>query len=144
MGAPADFDPLEVELFLMYIKEGSGELTAALSVGWSGADLKRFKRDTGNLALIQEARTCLDESIVQMLARNARAGNQRAIETWIFNRLPDQWRPATQRQIVELTGVVDHTVKISVVDAVRELIAAGETAALMAPIEEAEIVDDGQ
>lgn len=141
----------EVERFLEYIRFGYGPLNAGIAVGWTPADTRRRMKDTEFVSLVSTAREQRTETIEQRVYELAQKSNPSrwAVEMALFCQASDRgWRPPTQRLDVNRNTKVEHTVVLSTVEAVRQLVAANDIAALQPgmgtlddDIVEGEIVD---
>jgi hypothetical protein len=136
------------ELFLQLVQDGTPRISAAIQCGWSPQQLTRYLRNEDFAFKVHTAENVRDEAAEKVLYDKAINGHMRALEIWLFNRLPNRW---ADRKQVDVGGKVQ--AEIGVVVAVKEAIEGllsdhGPEAlqiggALDGPIEDAEIVEDG-
>lgn len=133
--------PLEAELFLEFLKDGTPPLHAAIEVGWSPAKLRKMMSDPDFAALCAEAEDHQDETIEQALFRQAEKGNMAAIQMWLYNRQPDRWRD-TKRIEVKTETTIQVGIVASVKEAAIALLREHGVGELQAAVIDAEVVDD--
>lgn len=108
-------DMTQKEQFLELVATGVSPLNAGIQVGWSPAQTKRHLKDTDFKELIQEACERADATIEETLYAIAARGNLGAIQMWLFNRKPQEWRDVKRIEVK-----TSHTVQIGVVESVKQ------------------------
>jgi len=119
----------QTEEFLELLRTGVGSLTAAVTVGWSPAQLRQFMRDEEFVALATQAQEHLYEDIEHTLFTMARNGNMKAIQMVLYNRRAGQWRDVRHIQ-VDKRESLDVGIVVSVKQAAIELLQAQGVQAL--------------
>lgn len=152
-------DPMEVQQFLRYLQASvdvdddnnlrveapMGELTAAFAVGWTARKLRMLKRDPEFLAMMDEAKELVLESVEQMAIRNALLGRQRAIEMVLFCKAAHRgWRPPAQRHEVNHSGTIDHSVVAAGMEIAKAMLEETSVRELQSAVIDAEVIDDDQ
>ena len=124
--APNTIEALELaekELFLEKLVQGFEPLNAGLSIGWSPAHTKRVTTDPDMISLIATVRDIHDGDVRRSLLLQTMAGNMTAIQMWLYNRRPDEWKD-TKRIVVERSEKISielvHSVKQSALELLRE------------------------
>lgn len=149
-------DPAEVEQFLRNLQASvdivdgdlqvvapMGELTAAYAVGWTARKLRMLKRDPEFLAMMEEAKELVLESVEQMAYRNALLGRQRAIEMVLFCKGAHRgWRPPAQRHEVNHSGTIDHSVVAAGMEIAKAMLEESSVKELQSAVIDAEVIDD--
>lgn len=149
-------DPAEVEQFLRNLQASvdivdgdlqvvapMGELTAAYAVGWTARKLRMLKRDPEFLAMMEEAKELVLESVEQMAYRNALLGRQRAIEMVLFCKGAHRgWRPPAQRHEVNHSGAIDHSVVAAGMEIAKAMLEHTPVKELQSAVVDAEVIDD--
>ena len=149
-------DPAEVEQFLRNLQASvdivdgdlqvvapMGELTAAYAVGWTARKLRMLKRDPEFLAMMEEAKELVLESVEQMAYRNALLGRQRAIEMVLFCKGAHRgWRPPAQRHEVNHSGTIDHSVVAAGMEIAKAMLESSSVKELQSAVIDAEVIDD--
>lgn len=103
--------------FLDLIRQGTGNIEAALAVGWSPKRLRQLMADHDFLEVIQIAHERRIENIEKRLYEMADNKHFPAIQMILYSQAADRgWRPPQQRVAVKHTGVV----ALERVNAVRE------------------------
>lgn len=124
MPTDTKFDPTEVEEFLTLVKDGVGKLSAAVTVGWSPAELNQFLDNSDNEALVKASLEMRMEEVEQTVWRLAKKGNISAIQMVLYNFGTDRgWRPPQQQvridQKVEVTSADIEGVRAAVLETLR-------------------------
>lgn len=145
-------DIVERDLFVELIADGVPELNAGYEVGWTPTQTRRNMADPVFREIVEAARDRADGTIEAALFRLAKNGNLGAMQMWLYNRKPADWKDVRRIEVKNET-----TINLSVVEstkqAVLEMLAsrgAGalqpsyEPAAIEAPIIDAEVVEDGE
>jgi hypothetical protein len=145
MSAPAlAIDSQELKRFLERVNSGVGELNAAIEVGWTPAELRKYQKDAEFRELVQ---VCMDQRLERVESKAfelAERGQMRAIELVLFCKGAHRgWHPPTQKVSVERTETVKvemvHSIKAA---ALQVLQTEGAIAALQSGAIEASVVDD--
>lgn len=139
-----EMPPADQQLeFLELVKDGVGQLTAALAVKWSPAQLRYVMKDPSFREAYQQMLTHQIEDVEKVVLDLAKRGNARMIELFLYNRSPDRWAPPTQKVKIDSTKKVEVAVVGTAVEAAKAIIAErGAIAALQAGVIEATASDD--
>jgi hypothetical protein len=111
------------EEFLTLIAQGVAPINAGIQVSWSPAKTRAMLRDAEFAEMVKDMQDCADGEIVQALFSRAKLGNVSAIQMWLFNRKPDEWRDVKRIEVrsehkVQI-GMVEST-KAAVLDLLRD------------------------
>jgi hypothetical protein len=134
------------EQFIELIAVGNAPINAGIIVGWTPAQTHKFLRDPDFVDVVNGAMERRDGNVEEALYQRALAGNVAAMQMWLFNRRPDDWRDVKRIEIrseqrIEVAAV--ESVKAGVIALIREQGVAAMQA-LDAGIIDAEIVDDDE
>lgn len=135
-------DMEECTRFLELVRIGVGPLNAGLEVGWSPAKTRRMMKQPEFADLVADANDQLDENIQAALARAAQNGNMTAIQMWLYNRKPDEWRDVKRIEVHNQTEIsigVVASVKQAAAELLRE---HGPKALQPGGFIDAEVVDE--
>lgn len=127
------------ERFIELVANGTAPVNAGIIVGWNPKTTRKWMRDVEFAEIVQGARDRANGSIEEALYQRALAGNVAAMQMWLFNRSPDEWRDVKRIEIrsehrVEIAQV--ESVKAGVLELLRE---QGATAIQALPA--AEVID---
>lgn len=111
----------ELEKFLEEIRNGTGPLNAAISVGWSPAQLRRMQKDPEFIELVQVSRERLLESHERTLNDLAHAGHFKALQMILFNERSERWKDVRHIQTTH-SEQLDVGVVVSIKQGVAELL----------------------
>lgn len=112
--------------FVELLREGTGELNAAVIVGWSPAELRKVMADTEFAMLCEEARERTLEDIEKIVIDKARAGMRWACEMVLYTKGKHRgWIPPTHKVDINSRTEVEHRVVITAVESIRQLMAEG-------------------
>lgn len=129
------------EEFVSKIRDGILPLHAALEVGWSPYQLRRFLAEDRDFAdLVETAEQYRDEGVEMSLYELARGRHFGAVQMILFNRMPERW--ADRRQIeVRAEHTVVHVIETAR-DALKEtLLAAVDRRAAIAELQQGGVLD---
>lgn len=112
-------DALGREEFLNYIAGGTPRGLAGNEVGWTPRRLKLELADPEFEVLVEHAEMLKDDSVEKMLFEQAMKGVFPAIQMWLLNRRPEQWRDIKKIEIR-----TEGQVSINVVHSAREALKA--------------------
>lgn len=132
----------ECTRFLELIRSGVGPLNAGLEVGWSPAKTRRMLKQPDFAELVSDANDQLDENIQGALARAAQNGNMTAIQMWLYNRRPEEWRDVKRIEVHNQTEIsigVVASVKQAAAELLRE---HGPRALQPGGMIDAEVIDE--
>jgi len=132
----------ECTRFLELVRMGVGPLNAGLEVGWSPAKTRRMLKQQEFGDLVADANDQLDENIQAALARAAQNGNMTAIQMWLYNRRPEEWRDVKRIEVHNQTEVsigIVASVKQAAAELLRE---HGPKALQPGGVIDAEVVDE--
>jgi hypothetical protein len=87
------------EEFLTLIAQGVAPINAGIQVSWSPAKTRAMLRDAEFAEMVKDMQDCADGEIVQALFSRAKLGNVSAIQMWLFNRKPDEWRDVKRIEV---------------------------------------------
>jgi hypothetical protein len=144
-------DIVERDLFVELIADGVPEINAGYEVGWTPTQTKRNLADPMFREIVTAARDRADGTIEAALFKLAKNGNLGAMQMWLYNRKPADWKDVRRievRQDTTINLAVVHSTK----QAVLEMLATHGPGALQptydppaieAPIIDAEVIDDG-
>lgn len=145
-------DIVERDLFVELIADGVPELNAGYEVGWTPTQTRRNMADPVFREIVEAARDRADGTIEAALFRLAKAGNLGAMQMWLYNRKPANWKDVRRIEVKNET-----TINLSVVESTKQAVLemlttrgagalqpAYEPAAIEAPIIDAEVVEDGE
>lgn len=112
----SEFDEMVTkEQFLELVALGAHPVNAGVAVGWSPYKTKQVLKDPEFVELLAGARDRADATIEEALYVKAAQGNIAAIQMWLFNRRPEEWRDVKRIEIKS-----DHQVSIGVVQSVKQ------------------------
>lgn len=106
--------PIDAELFLLAISEGTPPDLAAHEVNWTPTHLRRQLANSEFASLVRYAQRRRDDGIERVLYDQARKGNMVAIQIILFNRRPEEFRDVKR---VEVT--TKSTIEVSIVQSVK-------------------------
>lgn len=140
---PAFDEMMQLEQFIELVAHGISPVNAGIEVSWSPAKTKRMLADPEIAEMLAAARDRADGLIEKALFDCAARGNVSAIQMWLYNRQPDQWRDVKRIEVRsehKVTVAAVESVKVGVLELIREH-GVGAMQALNSGITDAEIVD---
>lgn len=140
-------DIVERDLFVELVADGITPLNAGLEVGWTPRRTKRNMADPAFAEIVEAARARADGTIEKTLFEVAKKGNLGAIQMWLYNRRPNDWKDVKRIEVQSQS-----TVTIGVVGATKQAVlelmsehgaqALQPGGALDAPILDGEVIED--
>ena len=136
-------DIVERELFVELMAYGTSAMNAGIEVGWSPRQTKRNLSDPEFKELVDAACDRANGTIEKALFDTAAKGNVSAVQMWLYNKKPDEWRDVKRieiRQDTQITIGMVQSVKQGALELLREQ-GVQAIQALGPPAEDHEIVD---
>jgi len=130
-----EFDELAAfERWLTLVAEGTPPLNAGVELGWTPQKINKLIADPDVQEMLSYAHARADGSVVKAMHTQAMKGNMTAIQTWLFNRRPEDWRDI--RKVV-ISGDVKVTPALitAAKQAARELLANADIKVLQQLVE---------
>lgn len=135
-------DRFELEHFLEAVRNGCGELNAAIGAGMTPAQLKTLMKDPDFAEMVAEVKDRRFENIEQVLYEMAMNKNLKAIQLILERQATHRgWAPPTQRLDVNRNTKVDITVASHAAEALRQLMSSGTDLAQLQPGGALDIID---
>lgn len=134
--APADqTDELsQLEQWLDMISKGTPPLNAGVELGWTPRQVRDLCKQAEVIDLITMAQNLADGTVVKAMYDQAVRGNMTAIQTWLFNRRPEEWKDI-KRVVVSGDLKVETSTIIAAKEAAKELLAAANVVDLQRMVE---------
>lgn len=127
-------DPLnQMARWLELISDGTPPLNAGIECGWTPQQTAKLMRDSEVQQLIEMAHAVADGTMVKSMFDQGKRGNMTAIQTWLFNRRPDEWKDV-KRVVVTGDLKVDTTTIVTAREIAHELLAEASVAELQAMV----------
>lgn len=138
---PAEYrEIVQTDKFLERIREGCGQLNAAIEVGWTPAGLRQRMKDPEFFDLVQMSEERSLEDVEEVLHRKAKDGNIRALQMVLYNRRGHRWKDVRHIK-VERKDALDPGVVLSVKAALAESLRSGSLAVAELQPAVGEIID---
>ena len=102
VGDGEKFDALKKKKYIELIKQGGRRIASAHAVGISHQTFcNHMKKDRAFKRAVSEAETQVNQLVEDALYQAALNGNVVAIQIWLYNRAPNQWRDMRSLKIDE-------------------------------------------
>ena len=108
-------DIVERDLFVELIADGVPEINAGYEVGWTPTQTRRNLADPAFKEIVEAARDRADGTIEAALFRLAKGGNLGAMQMWLYNRKPADWKDVRRIEVK-----TDTTINLSVVQSTKQ------------------------
>lgn len=125
---------LQREMYLELRKDGVGPIEAGIQVDWTPAKTRQTLADPEFARLVKDSMQRLTETVVHSLIRQARKGNMAAIQMFLYNRDPENWK---DRKMINVSGEITTITRVEIgvtKTAVLELLAERGVGALQPPV----------
>lgn len=113
----------QIEQFFQLVIGGSSRLTAALALGWTPLQLRRYEEEPAFREMMADAEEGFLDDVESAVKQQALRGTRWAAEMVLYNRRPDRWRPPAHKIAVEHTNIATLEVVHTAAGALREVMA---------------------